>query len=276
MELRHLRYFVAVAEAGSVSLAARRLNGTQPALSRQIQDLEQDLGLRLFDRIGRKIVLTGDGEELLGRARRLLVDAEAFRERAQALGGGEGGILRIGATPQFIEAALPEVLARYHRARPGVEVRVIEDGAGPLLSRVHQGELHLAIGVLRAEGLESRLLYPLRVLAVMARHHRLARRRNLAVTDLAVAVAKAVRPLGITVRVGLHTGECEVIGDKVGGIAVHIGARVATRAGDGEVLVSSTVRDLVVGSGIEFEDRGVQALKGVPGDWRLFAVRVAA
>jgi len=85
-----------------------------------------------------------------------------------------------------------------------------------------------------------------------------------------------VRPLGITVRVGLHTGECEVIGDKVGGIAVHIGARVASRAGDGEVLVSSTVRDLVVGSGIEFEDRGVQALKGVPGDWRLFAVRVAA
>jgi class 3 adenylate cyclase len=92
----------------------------------------------------------------------------------------------------------------------------------------------------------------------------------------AVAVAKAVRQLGITVRVGLHTGECEVIGDKVGGIAVHIGARVASRAGDGEVLVSSTVRDLVVGSGIEFEDRGVQALKGVPGDWRLFAVRVAA
>jgi class 3 adenylate cyclase len=92
----------------------------------------------------------------------------------------------------------------------------------------------------------------------------------------AVAVAKAVRPLGITVRVGLHTGECEVIGDKVGGIAVHIGARVASRAGDGEVLVSSTVRDLVVGSGIEFEDRGVQALKGVPGDRRLLAVRMAA
>jgi pimeloyl-ACP methyl ester carboxylesterase len=91
-----------------------------------------------------------------------------------------------------------------------------------------------------------------------------------------VAVANAVRPLGIAVRVGLHTGECEVIGDKVGGIAVHIGARVATRAGEGEVLVSSTVRDLVVGSGIEFEDRGVQALKGVPGDWRLFAVRTAA
>ena len=184
MELRHLRYFVAVASARSVSLAARGLNVTQPGLSRQIQNLERDLGVRLFDRIGRKIVLTGDGTELLGRARRILADAEAFRERAQALGGGEGGMLRIGATPQFIEAALPEVLARYHRARPGVEVRVTEDGASPLLIRVHQGELHLAIGALRAEGLQSRPLYPLRVLAVMSRQHRLARRRSLAVTDL--------------------------------------------------------------------------------------------
>jgi DNA-binding transcriptional LysR family regulator len=185
VELRHLRYFVAVAEAGSVSLAARRLNGTQPALSRQIRDLEQELGVRLFDRIGRKIVLTVDGDELLGHARRLLADAEAFRERAQALGGGESGVLRIGGTPQFIEAALPEVLARYRRARPGVEVRVIEDGAAPLVTRVRQGELHVAIGVLRAEGLQSRILYPLRVLAVMTPHHRLARRRSLTVSDLA-------------------------------------------------------------------------------------------
>ena len=76
------------------------------------------------------------------------------------------------------------VLARYHRARPGVEVQVMEDGARPLLIRVHQGELHLAIGALRAEGLQSRPLYPLRVLAVMSRQHRLARRRSLAVTDL--------------------------------------------------------------------------------------------
>ena len=91
-----------------------------------------------------------------------------------------------------------------------------------------------------------------------------------------VALARAVRPLDLAVRVGLHTGECEVIGDKVGGIAVHIGARVAAQARADEVLVSSTVRDLVAGSGIEFDDRGVQALKGVPGEWRLFGVRRAA
>jgi class 3 adenylate cyclase len=79
-------------------------------------------------------------------------------------------------------------------------------------------------------------------------------------------------PLGIEIRAGVHTGECERLGDDLGGIAVHIGARVSSAAEPGEVLVSQTVRDLVVGSGIGFEDRGATALKGVPGEWRLFAV----
>jgi class 3 adenylate cyclase len=86
------------------------------------------------------------------------------------------------------------------------------------------------------------------------------------------AISDEVRPLGIDIRAGLHTGECEVMGEKLGGIAVHIGARVASLAGPGEVLVSSTVKDLVAGSGLRFADRGSQALKGVPGEWRLFAV----
>jgi class 3 adenylate cyclase len=88
----------------------------------------------------------------------------------------------------------------------------------------------------------------------------------------ACAVSDAVRSLGIEVRAGLHTGECEVMGNKVGGIAVHIGARIAANAAAGEVLVSNTVKDLVAGSGLSFQDRGAQSLKGVPGDWRLFAV----
>lgn len=88
----------------------------------------------------------------------------------------------------------------------------------------------------------------------------------------ACAVSDAVRSLGIEVRAGLHTGECEVMGDKVGGIAVHIGARIAAHAAAGEVLVSNTVKDLVAGSGLSFRDRSAQSLKGVPGDWRLFAV----
>ena len=81
-----------------------------------------------------------------------------------------------------------------------------------------------------------------------------------------------VRDLGIEVRAGLHTGECEMFNGDVGGIAVHIGARVAALAKTGEVLVSSTVRDLTVGSGLEFADRGAHDLRGVPGQWQLYAV----
>lgn len=88
----------------------------------------------------------------------------------------------------------------------------------------------------------------------------------------ALTIEDTIKQLGIEVRAGLHTGECELIGDKVGGIAVHIGARVAVHARANEVLVSSTVKDLVAGSGIKFEERGVHALKGVPGKWHLYAV----
>ena len=86
------------------------------------------------------------------------------------------------------------------------------------------------------------------------------------------AIVEAVRELGLEVRAGLHTGECEQLGDKVGGIAVHIGARVAAQADAGEVIVSRTVKDLVAGSGIDFHERGSAELKGIPGEWQLFAV----
>jgi pimeloyl-ACP methyl ester carboxylesterase len=88
----------------------------------------------------------------------------------------------------------------------------------------------------------------------------------------ASAIVDAMDDFGLEVRAGLHTGECEVVDGKVAGIAVHTGARVASHAEAGEVLVSSTVKDLVAGSGITFADRGVRELKGVPGEWRLFAV----
>jgi class 3 adenylate cyclase len=88
----------------------------------------------------------------------------------------------------------------------------------------------------------------------------------------AVAIRDAVQALGIEVRAGLHTGECEIRGEDIGGIAVHIGARVSALANANDVLVSSTLRDLVIGSGLEFEERGSYELKGVPGEWRLLAV----
>jgi class 3 adenylate cyclase len=84
------------------------------------------------------------------------------------------------------------------------------------------------------------------------------------------AVVESVRELGIEVRAGLHTGECEVVGDKIAGIAVNIGARIAAQAGPGEVLVSSTVKDLVAGSDLRFAERGITELKGIPGSWRLY------
>jgi class 3 adenylate cyclase len=88
----------------------------------------------------------------------------------------------------------------------------------------------------------------------------------------AVAIRDGLQALGIEVRAGLHTGECEVRGHDIGGIGVHIGARVSALAGPGEVVVSSTLRDPVIGSGLEFEPRGTHQLKGVPGEWNLFAV----
>jgi class 3 adenylate cyclase len=88
----------------------------------------------------------------------------------------------------------------------------------------------------------------------------------------AIAIRDAVRALGIEVRAGLHTGECEVRGEDIGGIAVHIGARVSALAGPNDVLVSRTLKDLVIGSGLEFEERGAYELKGVPGEWRLSVV----
>ncbi len=87
------------------------------------------------------------------------------------------------------------------------------------------------------------------------------------------AIVKSVEPIGLEVRTGVHTGEIELIGDDVGGIAVHIGARVAALAGGGEVVVSSTVKDLVVGSGLDFADLGTHELKGAPGEWQLFSLR---
>ena len=93
--------------------------------------------------------------------------------------------------------------------------------------------------------------------------------------ECAAAASRAIRSIGLDVRAGIHTGEVERSGQDVQGIAVHIGSRIADLAGAGEVLVSSTVKDLVTGSGIGFDDRGAHALKGVPGEWRVFAVRSA-
>src|SRR5512145_1779346 len=126
MDLRHTRTFVTVAELGTVSKAAVRLRIAQPALSRQISDLEHELGLKLFDRVGRRLVLTGEGEQLLGHCRVLLSYANALSEHAQLLRRGDTGVLKVAASPQFIEGAISGFLHRYAQRYPNVQVKLIE------------------------------------------------------------------------------------------------------------------------------------------------------
>ena len=186
MELRHLRYFVSAAEAASVSKAALRVHISQPALSRQIRDLEVELGLRLFDRIGRRIQLTAEGRELLKWSRDVLAQVEAIGERARALVAGAVGSLRIGATPQTIQSLMAGFLAVYRRSRPGVEISLTEAGGVRLLDLLVQGDLDVAVsGILAGARFGSRLLFPIRLLAVAARRPRWRGRSTLEVMELA-------------------------------------------------------------------------------------------
>ena len=144
MNLRHLRAFTTIADAGGFARAAGRLNLSQPALSRQIHALESELDVLLFDRVGRRIQLTSEGEDLLRRSRRLLADADSLGERARSLKNGDTGILRVGATPQMIENLFADFLTRYRRRHPDVEVHLVEDGGARLHGRLERGDVHLA------------------------------------------------------------------------------------------------------------------------------------
>ena len=183
MNLRQLRTFVAIADAGGLARAEGRLNLSQPAASRQIQALETDLGIPLFDRIGRRMHLTSEGEDLLRRSRRLLQDADAIGERARALKSGQNGILRVGATPQTIESTLAAFLTAYRRRHPGVEVHLVEEGTVRLPNRLGNGDVHLAL-IPYDERFQCRTIYPMCLLAVFSEHHPLRRSRTLEVAQL--------------------------------------------------------------------------------------------
>lgn len=174
MDLRHARTFVTVAELGTVSKAAVRLRVAQPALSRQIHHLEQELGLKLFDRVGRRLVLTAAGEQLLGDCRGLLNYANALGERAQLLRRGDTGTLKVAASPQFIEGAMSGFLHRYAQRFPNVHVKLIEAIAwSDTLGMLERGEIHLGQNLLRAvQGGDSRLAsLPLEAVDLLAACH---------------------------------------------------------------------------------------------------------
>ena len=185
MNLRHLRTFVLIADSGGIAHASDRLHLSSPAASRQILALENELRVQLFDRVGRRLQLTPEGEDLLLRSRRLLNDAESLAERARTLKAGQTGLLRVGAAPQVIESFLAPFVPRYRRRHPGVDVHLVEDASGNLPTRLERGEVHLIEIPVEEGRFPQRLSNPTHVLAVLLRTHRFARRATLDVADLA-------------------------------------------------------------------------------------------
>jgi DNA-binding transcriptional LysR family regulator len=150
MELRHMRTFVAVTEQGSVSKAALRLGIAQPALSRQIQDLEAELGVTLFERVAKRLILTAEGERLLEDCRSVLEGVDRVRQRAQALRRAGTGQLRIGATSQMIDGVFSEFLHRFAQSHADLQIKFVEAAGPKLLELLERGDAQLVISGTRA------------------------------------------------------------------------------------------------------------------------------
>lgn len=150
MDLRQVRTFLAVADLGTVSKAAEQLHITQPALSRQIANLQNELGLKLFDRVGRRLLLTTEGGQLLNHCRALLNSARGVREQAEGLRRGDAGTLRVSASPHLVEGLFPEFLRSYAKRYPNVQVRLIDMVGSEMFRMLEEGETHLAQAVAHA------------------------------------------------------------------------------------------------------------------------------
>jgi DNA-binding transcriptional LysR family regulator len=138
---------VTVAELGTISKAALHLRIAQPALSRQIWDLERELGLKLFDRIGRRVVLSGEGEQLLGNCRNLLGYAKSLTDQAQQIRGGDRGLLKVSASSHLIDSVFSTFLHRYAERYPNVQVKTIEAIGFEILALIERGEANLGINL---------------------------------------------------------------------------------------------------------------------------------
>lgn len=172
LNLRALQLFIAVAERMSVSQAAIAMHISQSALSRQIQKLEDDLGMCLFERAGKRLVLTAEGEDLLPRASQLLQQAAELSERAQALYRGEAGYLTVGATPQTIEAVLAPVLRALREKNSAIEVRLLEGPNEQLLEQIESGVIHAALAwAPHEQKFECQDLFKARLYAVLPPEH---------------------------------------------------------------------------------------------------------
>ena len=186
MDLRRLKTFVTVAELGTVSKAAVRLRIGQPALSRQIADLQQELGLRLFDHVGRGLVLTAEGEQLLADCRRVMTDLDAVRERAEVLRRGDRGVMKVAAPPHTIESVLSRFLPRYAERFPNVHVELSEALGAEQTAMLERGEVHVGIRLDQGDPrFESRVLPPADALAACAPSLELGRADFIDISRLA-------------------------------------------------------------------------------------------
>jgi DNA-binding transcriptional LysR family regulator len=188
MELRHLRYFVVVAEEQNVTRAAERLHVSQPPLSRQIRDLEEELGVELFRRTAKSLVLTEPGKIFLNEARAVLLRAEKAVQTVRAASAGERGQIRIGYAPSLTVRLLPHTLRLFESEYPGVRVKLHDLSTEESVQRLNADKLDVALAV-RASGASMRglvfeklMTYP--IVVAVARNHPLAGKRSISVADL--------------------------------------------------------------------------------------------
>jgi LysR family hydrogen peroxide-inducible transcriptional activator len=186
MEMHQLRYFAAVAHTGNFSRAAERCHVSQPSLSQQIQKLERHLGQRLFDRLGRKAVLTAAGRALLERTATILAAVDDARQHLKEFNPLEGGSLAVGAIPTIAPYILPATLERFARRCPHVELTIHEDVTQRLVEAIAGGELDLALAArtIHDDRLDVCVLYTEPLLLALPAGHRLVKRRRITLEDI--------------------------------------------------------------------------------------------
>lgn len=186
MEVHQLRYFCAVAETGSFTRAAQRERVAQPSLSQQIMKLEKELGVRLFDRLGRSVRLTDPGQSFLPRARAVLWELKAAKDEVAERQSTVSGPVCVGVIPTIAPYFMPSRLALFSRKFPRTSITVVEDVTVRLMDRLRAGMIDLAVVALPARGhdLESYELRTERLYAIFPKNHRLAKKRTVLMKEL--------------------------------------------------------------------------------------------
>ncbi len=252
MELRHLRYFVAVAEAENVTRAAAKLRVAQPAISRQIRDLEEELGLALLERSAKAVRLTDAGRVFLDEARAVLTRADDAVKSVRAIAGGTRGELHVGYAPSLTVQILPRALRRFQAELPGVRVSLHDLSSEEMLSGLRENRLHLALmvrpqdGELRGLRFQELARYPICV--AVAPGHRFARSRTLSLakisTEPLIAYSRADYPEYHTALAEMFApvGRAPAIAEEHDSVTSLI---ASVEAGHGIALVSSALTCMV-------------------------------